>query len=127
MIALDTSFLLDYLDGVDATADYLDAHEGQPFHAPALVLFEVSRGAGRSSGADGIERVSSALDWVDPLPIDDAAVREAAFVEAELRDGGAPINLGDVLIAAVCRQYGARIVTRDSDFERVPDLAVESY
>ncbi|WP_325047910.1 PIN domain-containing protein [Halococcoides cellulosivorans] len=35
--------------------------------------------------------------------------------------------MGDVLVAGVCRQHGARIVTRDADFERVPDLTVESY
>lgn len=127
MIALDTSFLLDYLDGVDAAAKYLYAHEGAPFHAPSLSLFEVYRWAARSGGAEQIERVTSALGWVDPLPVDDAAVREATLVEAELHDAGAPINLGDVLIAGVCRQHGARIVTRDVDFERVPDFGVESY
>lgn len=127
MIAFDTSFLLDYLDGVDATAEYLDANEDKPFFAPTLALFEVYRGAARTGGRELVDRVVSGLDWLEPLPLDDSAVREAALVEAELSDAGTPINLGDTLIAGVCRHTGARIVTHDRDFERVDGLEVERY
>ena len=127
MIALDTTFLLDYLNGVDATADFLKDNEEKPFYAPSLVLFEVYRGATRSGGTDKLEAVRSGLDWLDRLPLDDATAREAALVEAELLDAGTPINLGDALIAGICRHYGARIVTRDEHFERVDGLSVETY
>lgn len=127
MIALDTTFLLDYLDGVDDAAAYLEDHEDKPFFAPSLALFEVYRGAARTGGADQVERVESALDWVEPLPLDAPAAREAALVEAELLAAGDPVNLGDALIAGVCRHNGARVVTRDRDFDRVPGLDVERY
>lgn len=127
MIAFDTSFLLDYLDGVQATADYLDTHATKPFFAPTLALFGVYRGAARTAGRDGLERAAAGLGWVEPLPLTDPAAREAALIEAELLDAGQRVNLGDTLIAGVCRHNGARIVTRDGDFERVPDLDVESY
>ncbi|WP_436907634.1 type II toxin-antitoxin system VapC family toxin [Halosimplex marinum] len=127
MIALDTSFLLDYLDGVDAAATYLEAREDKPFFAPSLALFEVYRGAARTDGREGIERVASGLDWVEPLPLSESAAREAALVEAELLDAGDRINLGDALIAGVCRHHGARIVTRDSHFDRVDGLDAEEY
>lgn len=127
MIVFDTTFLLDYLDGVDATANYLEARPETPFFAPSLVLFEVYRGAARAGGRDALKRAASGLDWVEPLSLTDAAAREAALVEAELLDAGEPINLGDTLIAGVCRHNGARIVTRDGHFERVRDLEVESY
>lgn len=127
MIALDTSFLLDYLDGVDSAAAYLDGRRDRPFFAPSLVLFEVYRGAARSNGPEGIEQVADALGWVDPLPLDEPAVREAALVEAELLDAGERINLGDTLIAGVCRHHGARIVTRDDHFERVSGVGVDVY
>ena len=126
MIAFDTRFLLDYLAGVDAAA-FLQEHEDKPFFAPSLALFEVYRGAARTGGRDGVERVTSGLDWVEPLPLTDPAAREAALVEAELLDTGDRINLGDVLVAGVCRHNGARVVTRDSHFDRVDDLAVASY
>jgi len=127
MIALDTSFLVDYLDGADATREFLEAHEGKPFFAPALALFEVYRGGGRTGGGSGIERVVSALDWVTPLALTEAAAREAALVESELLDAGGPINLGDVLVAGICRHHGASVVTRDDDFDRVKRLEVITY
>lgn len=127
MIALDTTFLVDYLDGVDATADFLARHDDMPFVAPSLVLFEVHRGAARADGAAGIDRVDEALEWVDPLALTAAGAREAARVEAAVLDAGEPVNLGDVLIAGVCRHNDATLVTRDEDFGRVPDLDVEFY
>lgn len=127
MIALDTCFLLDYLDGVDAAAAYLRDHEDKPFFAPSLALFEVYRGAARTEGSEGIERIASGLDWVEPLGLSEPAAREAALVEAELLDTGDRINLGDALIAGVCRHHGAQIVTRDGHFDRVDGLDTEGY
>jgi len=127
MIALDTSFLVDYLDGVDATREFLDDNEGRPFFSPVLALFEVYRGGSRTGGEAGRERVASALDWVQPLPLTEPCAGETALVESELLERGHPINLGDVLVAGVCRHHGADIVTRDDQFERIDDLAVLEY
>ena len=127
MIALDTCFLVDYLDGVNATADYLASHESKPFVAPSLCLFEVYRGAARTDGADGIARVASSLDWVEPLPLTEPAAREAAEIEAQLLDAGERVNLGDTLIAGICRHHDSRLVTRDRHFHRVEGLTVDSY
>ena len=127
MIALDTSFLVDYLDGVDAARELLDDNEGRPFFSPALALFEVYRGGSRTRGETGLERVASALDWVQPLPLTEPCAREAALVESELLERGNPINLSDVLVAGVCRHHGADIVARDDHFERIDGLAVLEY
>lgn len=127
MIALDTTFLLDYLDGVEATAEFLEDNQSKPFYTPSLVLFEVYRGASRTGGAATLDDVRSGLAWLDVLPLDSAAAREAARIESELLESGTPINLGDALIAGICRHHGARIVTRDQHFERVDGLGVESY
>lgn len=127
MIAFDTSFLLDYLDGVAATATYLEDHEDKPFFAPSLVLFEVYRGAARTGGREHVAQATDSLDWIDPLPLDAPAAREAALIEAELIEHGERINLGDTLIAGVCRHNGARIVTRDGHYDRVAELTVETY
>jgi predicted nucleic acid-binding protein len=127
VIAFDTTFLLDYLDGAEDAVTYLESNEDKPFFAPSLVLFEVYRGVARTSGRDGIQRVASGLDWVEPLSLSEPATREAALVEAELLDRGDRINLGDALIAGICRHNGARIVTRDSHFDRVDGLEVHGY
>lgn len=127
MTAFDTSFLLDYLHGDEAAQDFLTDYEDKPFFVPALALFEVYRGAARTGGGQGIDSVASALDWIEPLPLTDESVREAALVEAEPLDDGNRTNLADVLIAGVCRFHGARIVTRDDHFDRVADLDVITY
>jgi len=127
MIALDTSFLLDYLDGVPAVAEYLGTNADKPFFAPSLALLEVYRGAARTDGRDGVDRAASSLDWVDPLPLTEPAAREAALVEAELLDAGERINLGDTLIAGICRHNGASLVTHDDHFDRVTDLERIEY
>lgn len=119
MIALDTSFLVDYLDGEARAMAFLDDHVDDPLFTPAISLFEVYRGAAGTTGGSSVGDVAAALDWVEPLPIDDAAAREAAVVEVELLDAGRRVNLGDVLIAGVCRRHGARIVARDDHFDRI--------
>lgn len=127
MKCLDTSFLIDYLDGDESVSAYLDERSETPFFAPSLSLFEVYRGAARTGGPDAVERAEDALGWVNPVELDGAASREAALIEAELVDDGAPINLGDVLIAGIARNVGGTVVTNDGDFERVPGLDVERY
>lgn len=127
MIAFDTSFLLDYLDGVDVTAEYLSAHDEKPLFAPALCLFEVYRGAARVGGEQRVEAARTSLEWAEPLPLNHAAAREAALIEAELLDGGHQVNLGDTLIAGICRHHGSTLVTADRHFERVAGLDVENY
>lgn len=127
MIAFDTTFLLDYLDAEEATAGFLEENEQKPFFAPALVLFEVYRGAARTGGREQLETVADSIDWIEPLPFDDPAAKEAALIEAELLNNGERVNLGDTLIAGVCRHHGARLVTRDRHFDRIDDLEVLSY
>ncbi|QSX01207.2 PIN domain-containing protein [Haloterrigena alkaliphila] len=114
---------MDCLDGEPATRTFLENHEGKPFCAPSLALFEAYRGAAKSAGRDGVDRIVTGLEWIEPLALTDGAAREAAVIEAELLEGGTPINLGDVLIAGVCRHNGARLVNRDGRFDRVDELS----
>lgn len=127
MIALETTFLVDYLNGESATRDFLEPRAEQPFYSPSLALFEAYRGAEHAAGREGVEQVSDALAWIDPLALTGPAAFEAATLENELLSKGTPINLRDVLIAAVCRHYGARLVTRDADFENVNGLETIGY
>lgn len=127
MKCLETSFLIDYLDGEDDARAFLEAWPDAPFFAPSLCLFEVYRGAARAGGPDAVERVEDALDWIESIELSAAAAREAAIVEAELRDAGTPINLADVLIAGIVRHAGGTVVTNDGDFGAVRNLDVERY
>lgn len=126
MIALDTSFLLDYLDGVDATADFLEANEEKPFYAPSLVLFEVYRGATRTGGADELDAVR--LD--SPGSIGSRSTTQQPKRLRSSKQNSSVLarqSISDALITGICRQHGARIVTRDEHLERVDGLSVETY
>lgn len=127
MIVFDTSFLVDYLDGDEDARAFLEAHEDKPFFAPALALFEAYRGGARTGGRADIETVADGLDWIDSLPMTEENARESALIEAELLQEGTPINLGDILIAGVCRHVGGRLVTRDDHFDRVEGVEVLEY
>ena len=126
MIALDSSFLIDYLAGVEATARFLEQREEPVYYAPTIVLYEIYEGAARYDG-DSIDLAEESLEWVEPLEFDLTAAREAAQITVELRADGAPINAGAVLIAGTCRRHGATLVTRDDDFSTVDRLETVSY
>lgn len=127
MIVFDTTFLVDYLNEEPAAAAFLEEHSGTPFFAPTLALFEAYRGGARTAGRDGVETVQTALDWIEPIALTEPVVREAALIEAELLENGSPINLGDLVIAGICRHNGGRLVTRDGDFDRIEGLETLRY
>ncbi len=126
MIALDSSFLIDYLRGVDAAQSFLEERTEPVYYAPTIVLFELYRDAAWSD-TDSVEAVADGLGWTEPLPFDAGATREAAAIHAELLASGTRINVADIMIAGVCRHHGADLVTRDSDFEAVDGLETLSY
>lgn len=127
MHCVDTSFLIDYLNGEPAAEDWLAANESEPIHAPTVALFEVYRGVLRADLPGGLEEATDALAWTVPLPFSDTAAQETARVEHELRTSGAQINYADRQIAGTARDAGATLVTRDVDFRRVDGLQVVRY
>lgn len=128
MKCLDSSVLSDYLRSDsprhERAADVIESYRGV-WYAPTPVLWEALRYGAQTKRREEVTETALALDWTEPLPATAAAVREAAVIEAELLDRGAPINAVDMLIAGIAREAGATIVTRDRDFSRVGGLAVE--
>ena len=55
MKVLDATFLIDYLDGVDATAEYLLAREDERFILPAPAYAEALVGEGNDPDGDVAE------------------------------------------------------------------------
>lgn len=123
MNCLDSSFLVDYLNGKSAVGAQLEDRPAGSFYVPTIVLFELFKGV----GADEIDEIAGAIDWATPLPLTAAAAREAAEINHELASQGTPINQFDVLIAGVVRAVGGTLLTRDRYFQRVTDLDVEIY
>ncbi|WP_168216247.1 PIN domain-containing protein [Halorussus halobius] len=123
---MDSSVLADYLRGREYAGEYVRNRESTTFHTSSIIMWELFYGAlDRDAPSRTIETVAESLSWVEvvPLTFEDAA--EAATVRDELYSNGTPIPVPDVLLAGAVRQAGGTVVTRDTDFERVPDLSVD--
>lgn len=129
MKVLDANFLIDYLDGVDATAEYLLANESEPFVFPAPAYAEVLAGEGNAPDGDVAEATDD-LAWGEVYEIGEETAVLAGEIADEVGPQGPFLTGMDALIAAVGRELGAPVVSADGDLtheatKRVID--VEAY
>jgi predicted nucleic acid-binding protein len=131
---LDTTFLIHYWAGRSGAKEYLERHEGEAeFVTTTLNLKEIAVGR-ELQGAFDREGILSTFGWVALVPFDVEHAFVAGELEAELRrsDGMNQDRInsltGDILIAAVAKESGAAVVTRNTaDFELFDGVAVETY
>ena len=71
--------------------------------------------------------VDSFLEMAPVAPWDRAAADSHARLRAALQRAGTPIGVYDTMIAAHALALGAVLVTRDSDFQRVPGLELQDW
>ena len=99
--------------------------------APAISLFtlgELRFGALKSARPEqNRATVEAARPSFLPLSPDERTADIYATVRFELRRLGKPIPENDLWIAALARQYGLVLLTRDGHFRAVPDLTVTSW
>lgn len=132
MKLLDTTFLIHYWGGFEATAEYLDANEEETFVTTTLNVKELAVGRALQGQLDRNE-IRSTFDWVTVLPFESEHAYVAGVLEAELRrndslnQDGLNALAGDLLIAAVAESENATVVTRNTrDFEML-GVPVEAY
>lgn len=123
---LDSCFLIDLLaDEERATKKLLElVLRDEHLSVSALSVMEVEVGL-HAASADRFDR---AMDRMEPLPFDTETAHTAATLQRDLRTSGAQIGTVDAMIAATALEHGHAVLTRNvAEFERVPDLTVESY
>lgn len=132
MKLLDTTFLIHYWGGVDATAEYLEKHEEHAFVTTTINLKEIATGRQLQGGFNRNELLTT-FDWVSIVPFKIDHAITASILEAELRTNDsvtqANVNalVADMLIAAVAIEKRCPVVTRNTeDFVRL-GAAVEPY
>lgn len=129
MKVLDATFLIDYLDGVEATAEYLLAHEDETFIFPAPAYAETLVGEGNYPGGD-LAKTKSELSWGEVYGIDEDTANTAGEITDEIGSQGPSLSGTDALIAAVGRELDAPVVSNDSDLthaETKKIIEVEEY
>jgi predicted nucleic acid-binding protein len=115
MNCFDTTFVIDYLSGEEATVEYLEEHSDEEFHVPAVVLHEGIDGVVKSAGDADIQEFVARLGWAKVAPFGRRTAIEAGRVQKKLAENGAQLKPVDAMVAGTASQLGATLVTRDSD------------
>jgi predicted nucleic acid-binding protein len=129
MKVLDATFLIDYLNGVDETAEYLLANDDERFILPVPAYAEVLVGEGNAPDGD-VAAASVDLSWGDVYETDEETALLAGEIADEIGPEGPFLTGMDGLVAAVGRELGATVVSADSDLthpETRKAVDVEEY
>jgi predicted nucleic acid-binding protein len=131
MKVLDATFLIDYLDGREATRDVFEANGGAETRwiVPVPALAEVLVGEGNLPNGD-VDGVRADIAWADVHAVDEGTATTAGHIADEIAPDGPYLDGPDSLIAAVGRELDAPVVSGDGDLtheatKRVVD--VEEY
>lgn len=129
MKVLDANFLIDYLNGVDATAAYLLANETEQFVVPAPAYAEALVGEGNAPDGD-LAEAKADLAWSEVYNTDGQTATIAGQIADEIGPEGPFLTGMDALIAAVGRELGAPVVSADGDLthpETKTVIEIEEY
>lgn len=123
-LAIDTNAYRLMMDG-EPNAVRL-ARTAERLLMPVPVLAELRFGF--LNGTRGRENEANLVRFLDRprvevLACDEETAVRYAELKLQLKAQGTPIPLNDVWIAALVLQHHATLFTRDSDFERIPQLA----
>jgi predicted nucleic acid-binding protein len=129
---LDTSAFSDLMrehPGMQARLGALPAHE--TLALCAVVRGEILHGLGRlPEGQRRQELTHKAMQLFAALPclsISEPVAGHYAEIKLARQSKGLTLDENDLWIAAMARQAGAVLVTRDSDFQHIDALTVEDW
>ena len=126
MVCLETSFLIDLLDDEIPEGVLEKVDESQEVTVSAVAAAEVWVGA-HYEGDTAVETAHELLDSLVWLDVSRTVAYRAGKLQAELKYEGEPVGFIDCIIAATAMESGERLVTRDSDYERFPQLETLIY
>lgn len=124
MKVLDTSFLIDYGDGDETAGAYLEAHQEEMFVLLAPVYTEYLLGTVHSDDPTDIDEARGELAWCEVVDITEGTAITAAEIADEVGPQGPHLAAVDALVAAVGREFGATVVSGDSDLTHEETRAV---
>lgn len=128
---LDTSFLIDVMNGRSIALEYVEQIEGDGVtqRIPAQVVYELFVGLGYTNQTERerskIESVLSTRSIVETTaPI----ARLAGRMDGRLRRQGDRLGSNDIVVGATARHLDEPVVTSDrDDFGRLPQVELAAY
>lgn len=115
MTFLDASVIIDMLQGVDSTVEFV-RERGEPYLTSSICVFEVLDGTLESESTD-VVAARQDFGGVHSLDLTETVSLEATRLQDQLLDDGQRMATRDLLIAATARSTGDHLVVADSDFE----------
>jgi tRNA(fMet)-specific endonuclease VapC len=123
---LDTNIIIALFADEVAVAERVEALP-QVF-VPVIAVGELLYGAAKS--ARSLENERRVLDFsqsVSLLDVSRSTAQAYASIKNNLRRKGRPIPENDIWIAAIAKEHGLTVVTRDPHFAEVDGLTVETW
>jgi predicted nucleic acid-binding protein len=116
MKVLDATFLIDYLDGVEATREFYEANGGEEerWVMPVVAYAEALVGEGNLPDGD-VAGARADLSWGEKYTADERTAVTAGEIADEIAPGGPYLDGPDALIAATGRELDAPVVSDDGD------------
>ncbi|MBS1263932.1 MAG: tRNA(fMet)-specific endonuclease VapC [Methanonatronarchaeales archaeon] len=127
MRLLDTTLLIDLLDGDEGAARRIEEIGDDRVATTALNAYELLKGPKTLGNERATEDACSLLVHLDVLDLDLETAEEASDEAARLRREGREVLEFDLLIASVAKVHDAPLVSNDSHMERIRGLRLERY
>lgn len=115
MTVLDSSVIIDYLDGVEDVVEFVD---DQPVVVTSSIcIYEVLAGEVFSGGETDLIAARDNFGRVTAVDVSEEVAFEAARMQNRLLESGTPMSPRDLMIAATARSEGMELVVSDTDFD----------
>lgn len=123
MIVADTDVLIDYLRGRNPMAARIEVElQTHSFATTAVTAFELWTGAKTPRQSSAVELL---LDAMVIIPLDTDSARRGAEARRLLLGRGEDIGMADCLIAGICLNEGATLLTGNRrHFARIDGLTL---
>jgi tRNA(fMet)-specific endonuclease VapC len=120
-VILDTNGLSALVEGDPGIESFL--RKAAQIAIPVIVLGEYRYGISHSRKRQIYEQwLTEYLSDFRILGVDEPTTVHYSAVRTELKKAGTPIPSNDVWIAALCRQHGLPLLSRDHHFDLVPGI-----
>ena len=129
MVCLETTFLVDILRDKRGAGEMQKEFEKteRAIYVAAPSVMELWRGAILKSSEKEKDKINNFMSAIVILPLDEKSAKEAGEIEAELLKKGEPVGTEDVMIAAIAKSNGEKLVTRDQHYAKIPGLKLLKY
>jgi tRNA(fMet)-specific endonuclease VapC len=124
---LDTNIVIELFKGNSTITTFLETLE-EEINIPFAVLGELYLGAYRSANPKKhIKQINSFLERCNVLIADDETANHYALIKTALLQKGKPIPENDMWIAAVSKQFGLKLHTKDKHFKEIDNLNLQNW